>query len=64
MITESKGRTATYRDGEHIVLMVGMNGRILEVYLTPKEAEKLMEDLAGQIFRLTGTCRPSLTRGG
>jgi hypothetical protein len=58
MITECKGRVATYRDGESIVLMTAKDGRTTEIYLTPEEAWALIEDLAGQIFRLTGARKP------
>lgn len=55
MFTKEGDRIAVYRDGERIVLGMSVRGRTIEAYLTPKEAEGLVHDLIGQIFRLTGT---------
>lgn len=63
MNTKNGDIVTTYVDKTAIWLGVNVYGEVVEVCLTPDEAEALIHDLAGQIFRVTGSYKAVTHKG-
>lgn len=54
---------ASYIDKTGIWLGINHCGTVVEIHLNPEEAEKLIHDLAGQVFRITGAYTAVISKG-